>query len=85
MAHILKPDMQAISYDAGYLYPGPAVKNVPLSLAPKASQDIIREFGRPEYASLIANNPIELPLEPAKMVVAFKMWDQLVGTKPAAK
>ena len=85
MAHILKPEMQAISYDAGYLYPGPAVKNVPLSLAPKASQDVIREFGRPEYAGLIANNPIELPLEPAKMVGAFKMWDQLVGTKPAAK
>jgi putative spermidine/putrescine transport system substrate-binding protein len=83
MAHILKPEMQAISYDEGYLYPGPAVKNVPLSLAPKRSQDVIREFGRPEYASLIANNPIELPLDTAKMVVAFRMWDQLVGAKRA--
>jgi putative spermidine/putrescine transport system substrate-binding protein len=83
MAHILKPEMQAISYDEGYLYPGPAVKNVPLSLAPKRSQDVIREFGRPEYASLIANNPIELPLDTTKMVVAFRMWDQLVGTKRA--
>ncbi|MEO7938980.1 MAG: extracellular solute-binding protein [Burkholderiaceae bacterium] len=81
MAHILKPEMQAISYDEGYLYPGPAVKNVPLSLAPKRSQEVISEFGRPEYAALIANNPIELPLDTTKMVVAFRMWDQLVGTK----
>lgn len=83
MAHILKPEMQAISYDDGYLYPGPAVKNVPLSLAPKRSQDVIREFGRPEYAALIANNPIELPLDTTRMVQAFKLWDQKVGTKPA--
>ncbi len=83
MAHILKPEMQAISYDEGYLYPGPAVKNVPLSLAPKRSQDVIRDFGRPEYAKLIADNPIELPLDTTKMVVAFRMWDQLVGAKRA--
>ena len=50
MAFLLKPEQQAFSYDEGYLYPGPAVKNVPLSMAPKESQDIIREFGRPEYA-----------------------------------
>ncbi len=83
MAHILKPEMQAISYDEGYLYPGPAVKNVPLSLAPKRSQEVIRDFGRPEYAKLIADNPIELPLDTTKMVVAFRMWDQLVGAKRA--
>ena len=61
MAFLLKPEQQAFSYDEGYLYPGPAVKNVPLSMAPKESQDVIRQFGRPEYAELIANNPIELP------------------------
>ena len=49
--------MQAYAYDEGYLYPGPAVKNVPLSLAPEGSQNVIAEFGRPEYAELIANNP----------------------------
>lgn len=83
MGHILKPEMQAISYDEGYLYPGPAVKNVPLSLAPKRSQEVIRDFGRPEYARLIADNPIELPLDTTRMVVAFRMWDQLVGAKRA--
>jgi len=83
MGHILKPEMQAISYDEGYLYPGPAVKNVPITLAPKRSQEVIREFGRPEYARLIADNPIELPLDTSRMVVAFRMWDQLVGAKRA--
>ena len=81
MAHVLTPKMQAYSYDEGYLYPGPAVKNVPLSLAPKRSQEVIAEFGRPEYADLIAKNPIELPLKPDKMVVAFRKWDELVGAK----
>lgn len=81
MAYVLTPEAQAYSYDEGYLYPGPAIKNVPLSLAPKKSQDVIAEFGRPEYADLIANNPIELPLKPDKMVVAFKKWDELVGSK----
>ena len=62
---------------------GMALHNQPMSLAPKRSQDVIREFGRPEYASLIANNPIELPLDTTRMVQAFKLWDQKVGTRPA--
>lgn len=81
MAFLLRPEQQAFSYDEGYLYPGPAVKNVPLSMAPKESQDVIRQFGRPEYAELIANNPIELPLTPDKMVLAFRRWDEEVGSK----
>jgi putative spermidine/putrescine transport system substrate-binding protein len=81
MAFLLTPKAQAYSYDEGYLYPGPAVKNVPLSMAPQHSQDVIKQFGRPEYADLIANNPIELPLKPDKMVIAFRKWDELVGSK----
>lgn len=78
---LLQPPQQAVLYDSGYLYPGPAVRNVPLSLAPQKSQDIIKEFGRPEYAALIADNPIELPLTPDRMVVAFRKWDELIGAK----
>lgn len=81
MAFLLIPKAQAYSYDEGYLYPGPAVKDVPLSMAPQHSQDVINEFGRPEYADLIAQNPIELPLPPEKMVVAFRKWDELVGAQ----
>lgn len=81
MAFVLQPKMQAYTYDEGYLYPGPAVKNVGLDLAPPASRQAIEAFGRPEYAALIANNPIELPLKPDQMVLAFRRWDQLVGAR----
>jgi putative spermidine/putrescine transport system substrate-binding protein len=49
MAFMLTPEAQAYTWDKGYFYPGPAVKNVPLSMAPTASQEAIKEFGRPEY------------------------------------
>jgi putative spermidine/putrescine transport system substrate-binding protein len=80
---MLKPQQQALTYDKGYFYPGPAVKGVTLEMAPKESQDAIKEFGRPEYAKLIADNPIELPLDADKLVLAFKRWDQQVGSKVA--
>ena len=81
MAYLLKPEQQALTYDKGYFYPGPAVKNVPLTMAPKASQDVIKEFGRTEYAEWIAKNPHVQPLESQAMVVAFRMWDQEVGAQ----
>ena len=81
MAFLLTPKIQAYAYDEGYLYPGPAIRDVPLSAAPQRSQEVIAEFGRPAYASLIADNPIELPLRPDRMVAAFRKWDELVGTK----
>lgn len=80
MAFMLKPEQQALTYDAGYFYPGPAVKNVPLSSAPQKSQDVIKEFGRPEYADWIAKQPHALPLEDKAMVAAFKKWDQEIGS-----
>ena len=46
------PDQQAFTYDEGYFYPGPAVKDVPLSMAPAASQAAIKEFGRPQYEEM---------------------------------
>ncbi len=77
---LLQPKQQAIAYDEGYFYPGPAVKDVTLDMAPQASQDVIAEFGRPEYEDWIANNPLEIPLEPARMVDAFRIWDEQVGS-----
>ena len=81
MAFLLKPQQQAMTYDKGYFYPGPAVKNVPLSLAPKESQDVIKEFGRPEYEGWLAQFPHAAPLEAKAMVDAFRRWDQEVGTR----
>ncbi len=81
MTFMLQKEQQAVTYDQGYAYPGPAVKDVPLSMAPEESRKAIAEFGRPEYDKLIAEVPAELPLDPDKMVVAFRMWDEMIGAK----
>jgi putative spermidine/putrescine transport system substrate-binding protein len=76
---MLKPDQQAKAYDDGYFYPGPAVKGVTLDQAPAKSQQAIKEYGRPEYDALIADNPVEVPLDAKSLVAAFDRWDREVG------
>ncbi|MFC7554401.1 extracellular solute-binding protein [Pseudoroseomonas wenyumeiae] len=78
---LLTKESQAYTYDEGYFYPGPAVKGVTLDMAPKESQDAIREYGRPEYEKLIAETPTELPLDADKMVLAFRRWDEEIGAR----
>lgn len=81
MNFMLTPKAQAYAYDEGYFYPGPAVKDVPLSMAPEASQQAIKEFGRPEYDKWIADAPLEVPLDADKIVAAFRIWDERIGAK----
>ncbi|MDW6024356.1 extracellular solute-binding protein [Mesorhizobium sp. BAC0120] len=85
MNWLLQPAQQAYTYDEGYFFPGPAVKGVTLDMAPQESQDAIKEYGRPEYQELIAGNPIELPLTPDKLVIAFRIWDERVGGQKVKK
>ncbi|GAB3914516.1 extracellular solute-binding protein [Kibdelosporangium lantanae] len=85
MKYMLTKEAQAQTYDQGYFYPGPAVKDVPLSMAPADSQKTITDFGRPEYAALIADNPIETPLDADSMVTAFERWDREVGGSKVKK
>jgi putative spermidine/putrescine transport system substrate-binding protein len=85
MAFLLQPEQQAITFDKGYFYPGPAVKGVTLSMAPKASQDVIKQFGRPEYDDWLAKFPHQRPLEAKAMVAAFKRWDEEVGAQKTKK
>jgi putative spermidine/putrescine transport system substrate-binding protein len=79
LQHMLTPQQQAKAYDKGYFYPGPAIKDVPLSMAPADSQKAITDFGRPEYDQLIAGNPLEVPLDAKAIVAAFDKWDREVG------
>jgi putative spermidine/putrescine transport system substrate-binding protein len=81
MKFLLEPMQQAMTYDKGYFYPGPAVKDVPLSMAPKESQDVIKEFGRAEYDTWLAKYPHTQPLDTKAMVDAFRIWDQQIGTQ----
>jgi putative spermidine/putrescine transport system substrate-binding protein len=79
MKFMLTPKAQAYAYDKGYFYPGPAVKNVPLSLAPADSQKVVREFARPEYAKLFEKVGVETQLDVDKIVYMFDRWDREVG------
>ena len=82
---MLTPEQQAKAYDKGYFYPGPAIKGVELSQAPQESQDAIRDYGRPEYDKLIAENPTEVPLDAKSLVAAFDKWDREVGGSKVKK
>jgi putative spermidine/putrescine transport system substrate-binding protein len=79
MTYMLQPAAQAYAYDMGYFYPGPAIKDVPLSMAPKESQDALKEFGRPQYDKWIAERPSELPLGATQLVEMFRKWDTDIG------
>lgn len=81
MNFLLEPAQQAMTYDDGYFYPGPAVKGVTLEMAPAHSQEVIRKFGRPEYAKLLADRPHVQPLSAQAMVAAFQKWDREIGSQ----
>ncbi|WP_175688085.1 ABC transporter substrate-binding protein [Burkholderia anthina] len=81
MNFLLEPPQQAMTYDDGYFYPGPAVKGVTLEMAPAHSQDVIKKFGRPEYARLLADHPHVQPLSAQAMVAAFQKWDREIGSQ----
>jgi len=81
MNFMLEPAQQALTYDDGYFYPGPAVKDVPLSAAPAKSQEVIQKFGRPDYAKLLADRPHVVPLNAQAMVAAFQKWDREIGAQ----
>lgn len=84
MNFMLQPEQQAVTYDDGYFYPGPAVKNVPLSMAPQSSQTVIKTFGRTWYDSMIATAPTYMPLNADDLVYALGRWDQQIGVITAS-
>ena len=79
MRYMMEPKQQAMTYDDGYFYPGPAVAGVTLAMAPASSQQVIREYGRKDYDAWIAKYPNETPLGASEMVKAFDMWDREIG------
>jgi len=80
MNFMLEPAQQARTFDDGYFYPGPAVKGVTIDNAPAASQQVIKKYGRPEYAKLLSDRPHVVPLNATEMVAAFQKWDREIGS-----
>ena len=81
MRWLMQPAQQAVTYDNGYFYPGPAIKGVPLSAAPLASQNAIKAFVRPMYEQMVSTLPNTTQLDAKPLVQAFDMWDRLVGSR----
>lgn len=80
LQYMLTPEVNAMAYDSGYFYPGPSIEGATLDLAPQASQDLLKEFGRDWYDDLIEEKPKATPLVPAELVKAFDIWDREIGT-----
>ena len=78
--YMLEPDVNAIAYDNGYFYPGPAVEGATLDKAPQTSQDAMAEFGRDFYDDLIESTDQEVPLDADALVTAFDIWDREIGS-----
>jgi len=54
---------------------------VPLTMAPADSQAVLAEYGRPVYDQWIKDVPAETPLTPDQLVLAFRRWDEQIGSK----
>jgi putative spermidine/putrescine transport system substrate-binding protein len=80
LAWMLRPEQQAKAYDQAYFYPGPAVKDVTLDMAPQESQDAVNSVLRPEFDELISTATVELPLDAPSLVKAFEIWDERIGS-----
>lgn len=78
--YMVQPEQQALIWDLGYFYPGPII-DVPLSMAPKSSQDCMAEFGRKEYETIIQKYKTAAPLGAKELVDAFRIWDERIGSK----
>jgi putative spermidine/putrescine transport system substrate-binding protein len=77
---ILTPEQQAVTYDKGYFYPGPAVKNVPLNAAPASSQQVIQQYGVPDFDTWMTQYPMKNSLPADAQVTAFDLWDKNIGS-----
>lgn len=84
MAWLLRPIEQAQTYDNAYFYPGPAVKNVPISMAPQASRAAIESVARPEFEAAIQTLPHQTQLPTDALNTAFSLWDSRVGALKAS-
>ncbi|WP_377267132.1 ABC transporter substrate-binding protein [Peterkaempfera sp. SMS 1(5)a] len=75
----LTPEQQAVTYDQGYFYPGPAVKGVSLSQAPQSSQQAIAKYGVPDFDTWMTQFPSKNSLPATSQVTAFDLWEKKIG------
>lgn len=80
LAFALTPEQQAVTFDQGYFYPGPAVKNVALTQAPAASRTAVQRYGDTAFDGWISGSPAKNSLPATAQVTAFDLWDKKIGS-----
>jgi putative spermidine/putrescine transport system substrate-binding protein len=81
IAWMLKKDQQAISFDKGYFYPGPAIKGVTIDMAPADSQAALKDVVPATFEEWINKYPKATSLPADQQVIAFDLWDRNIGKK----
>lgn len=75
----LRPEIQALLYDSGFMYPGPVVEGVTLEDAPQESQDALNAVITEDLVNGINNYPHVAPMTMSNLVKAMEMWDEKIG------
>lgn len=79
MEFTLRPEIQAMLYDSGFMYPGPVIEGVTLADAPQESQDMLNAVITDDLISGISDYPHVGPMTMSELVKAMEMWDQVIG------
>ena len=74
----LRPEIQALLYDHGFMYPGPVIEGVTLEDAPQESQDALNAVITEDLTNAIENYPHAAPMTMSNLVKAMEMWDELI-------
>lgn len=79
MEFTLRPEIQAMLYDHGFMYPGPVLEGVTLDQAPQDSQDALNAVITEDLIQGIENYPHVGPMTMSNLVEAMEMWDKKIG------
>ncbi len=79
LGFMLEPAQQAMTFDHGYVYPGPAIKDITVDMAPPEMAELNKKYGVPDYEDYINKYPGADPLPPAVLVAAYDKWNRLIG------
>ena len=78
---MLSKPAQAMTYDKGYFYPGPAVKDVPLSMAPEASQKLHHRIHPAVLCQADRRGAVGGAAARGQAGLRVPRWDQQVGSR----
>jgi len=79
MEFTLRPEIQAMLYDHGFMYPGPVLAGVTLEQAPQESQDELNAVITEDLIHGIEDYPHVGPMTMSNLVEAMEMWDNKIG------